>query len=116
MPDVSAAPSLWTILLSVVGGGTAMGLLNAYLNRGTPRHTQLLLGAQTERERAEARKVEVEADLAVARGAFELLDRVEAESKRKDAEIEKLKAERDALERQIELIKAERKLGNGKGN
>jgi hypothetical protein len=116
MFDASTAPSLWTVLLSVVGGGTALGLLNAYLNRDTPRHTQLLLGAQTERESADARKARAEADLSVARGAFELLDRVEAESKRKDerlAELEQALRTATARERMLEL-QLEREVGRQK--
>lgn len=111
MLDAAASPSLWTVLISVVGGGTAIGLLNAYLNRATPRFQQLLLGAQTEKEREEARKFHAETDLSVARGAFELLDRVEAESKRKDARIADLECQARRL--QAELIDCETKRAAG---
>lgn len=104
MLDGQSLPSLWTVLVSVVGGGTALGLLNAYLNRGTPKTQQLLLSAQTKRELAET-------DLSVARGAFELLDRVKAESKRKDDEIADLQCQNRRL--QAELLDCETKRGAG---
>jgi hypothetical protein len=115
MFDASTAPSLWTILLSVVGGGTALGLVNAFLNRDTPRHTQLLLGAQTERERADAKKARAEADLSVARGAFELLDRIEAESRRKDERLAEALAREKMLEVQLEREVEWRKLNRWPG-
>lgn len=109
MLDSSNAPSLWTVALAVLGGGTVAGLLNLYVHRSTPRYQQLHLAAQTRRERAEARKLRAESDLSVARGAFELLARVEAEvtALRIDRDYWKAraeKAERAQLEEELKRL------------
>lgn len=120
MPD---SPSAWAVILTVAGSvgssGILLGVVNLWVNRRRPQFDQLLIGAQAEKAQAETRSLKVGDEIALTRGAFELMDRLQAELRRMGDRCSELERENGHKDEQIKVLEAQLGLsgkGNGRGN
>lgn len=91
---LQSSPSIWAILLTllvaVLGGGTVIGLVNLWINRGRPLVEKTLIGEQVDKAREETRNVRIQSELSLVKSAMDMVGRVEAELARKEAKIVEL--------------------------